>query len=108
MTERIHPFARFYPSYLLEHRHWGCRLLHYVGSWLVLLIVLLSLALRRPWLLALAPIVGYGFAWSGHFLLEKNRPATFRQPWYSLAGDWLMWWQITTGRLPLQERRASS
>lgn len=107
MTDaRIEPFARFYPYYLGEHRHPACRALHYVGSWLVLALVLSAIVLRRPLLLAGAPIAGYGFAWIGHLLFEKNRPATFRQPLYSLAGDWLMWWQITRGRLPITERRA--
>ncbi len=107
-VERIRPFVRFYPYYLGEHRHPVCRLLHYIGSWLVLLTVLAALLMRRPLLLVCAPIAGYGFAWIGHLVFEKNRPATFRQPWYSLAGDWVMWWQITSGTLPIKERRANS
>ncbi len=105
-AERIRPFARFYPYYLGEHRHPVCRLLHYMGGWVVLLIVPAALLLRRPVVLLGAPIAGYGFAWLGHLVFEKNRPATFRQPWYSLAGDWVMWWQITSGTLPIRERRA--
>ncbi len=105
---RIRPFVRFYPHYLGEHRHPVCRLLHYIGSWLVLLIVLTAIVLRRPAVLAGAPIAGYGLAWVGHLMFEKNRPATFRQPWYSLAGECLMWWQITSGALPIKERRGNS
>ena len=52
------------------------------------------------WLgLVLLPLIGYGFAWVGHFFFEKNRPATFKNPWYSLAGDWVMLWQVLTGKI---------
>jgi len=101
---RIHPFALFYEHYLGEHRHPICRLLHFIGSWLVILVVLIAILTRRPLALIAAPIVGYGFAWVGHFFFEKNTPATFRQPWFSLAGDWVLWWQITTGRRSLSDR----
>jgi hypothetical protein len=50
------------------------------------------------WLVA-APLCGYGFAWIGHLVFEKNRPATFRHPLYSLMGDWVMFWQILTGKI---------
>ena len=66
-------------------------------------VVLAAIVTRRPLLLVGAPIVGYGCAWIGHFFFEKNTPATFRQPWYSLAGDWLLWWQITTRRRSLSD-----
>ena len=102
-ASRIHPFPRFYEHYLGEHRNRTCRLLHFIGSWLVIGIVLTALLAHRPLALIAAPIVGYGFAWVGHFFFEKNTPATFRQPWYSLAGDWLLWWQITTRRRSLSE-----
>ena len=98
---RIYPFPRFYEYYLGEHRDPTCRLLHVVGSWLVIAVVVAAMVTRRPLVLVAAPIVGYGFAWVGHFVFEKNRPATFRQPWYSLAGDWVLWWQITTRRRSL-------
>ncbi|MGH8290170.1 MAG: Mpo1-like protein [Steroidobacteraceae bacterium] len=100
---RIHPFPRFYEHYLGEHRNPTCRLLHFIGSWLVIGILLTALLARRPLALLAVPIVGYGFAWVGHFFFEKNTPATFRQPWYSLAGDWLLWWQLTTRRRSLSE-----
>ena len=100
-VSRIRPFARFYQYYLGEHRHPTCRLLHFIGSWLVIAVVLAALLTRRPLVLLAAPLIGYGFAWVGHFFFEHNRPATFRQPWYSLAGDWVLWWQITTRRRSL-------
>jgi hypothetical protein len=94
-------FRQFYPYYLGEHNNVQCRRLHFAGSTLVLLILLgsiLSGALVWLWLL---PVVGYGFAWVGHFFFEKNRPATFRHPLYSLMGDWVMFWDVLRGRVKL-------
>jgi hypothetical protein len=95
-------FSAFYEIYLNEHRHPVSRGLHYVGNWLVIGILMVA-CLTSSWrLLLLLPGVGYGFAWIGHFVFERNRPATFRHPLFSLAGDWVMWWQITSGQLGLR------
>ena len=100
MSGRYRSFAEFYPFYLAEHRNRACRRLHFVGSALVLVIVALAIGVRDPrWLLA-APLAGYGFAWVGHFAFEKNRPATFQHPLYSLMGDWVMFRDILIGRIP--------
>ena len=100
MDDRYRSFAEFYPFYLSEHRNRTCRRLHFVGSALVLAVVVTAIAMRDPlWLLA-APVIGYGFAWVGHFVFEKNRPATFKHPLYSLMGDWVMFRDILTGRIP--------
>lgn len=92
-------FAHFYPAYLAEHRNVNCRRLHFLGSFLVLLLVASALTLRMWWLLLLAPVVGYGFAWLGHFAFEHNRPATFSQPFYSFLGDWVMFKDILIGKV---------
>lgn len=94
-------FREFYPYYLSEHRNRTCRRLHFIGSSLVLgvLAAVLQGALAFGWLLAL-PLIGYGFAWIGHFGFEKNRPATFRHPWYSFLGDWRMFGDMLLGRIP--------
>ncbi|MDX1392379.1 MAG: DUF962 domain-containing protein [Rheinheimera sp.] len=92
-------FRQFYPYYLSEHRHPVCRSLHYIGSTLVLALlvfVLWSQQWRYLWLL---PVIGYGFAWLGHFLFEHNKPATFQYPLYSLAADWVMLKDFLTGQL---------
>lgn len=94
-------FRAFYPYYLSEHRNRVCRRLHFVGSSLVLLIVLLVLVRSEPGWLWLAPVAGYGFAWVGHYVYEQNRPATFKHPFYSLAGDWVMYWDVLRGRVTL-------
>lgn len=97
-------FRDFYPYYLTEHRNATCRKLHFAGSTLVLALIAAAIVLRNPWLLLLVPLAGYGFAWVGHFVFEKNRPATFKHPWYSLLGDWVMYWQLLTGKIRFEER----
>ena len=92
-------FAEFYPVYLGQHTNRICRRLHFVGSTLALLsLVALVLTGKLIWL-PLAVVCGYGFAWIGHFAFEKNRPTTFKQPLYSLLGDWVMYWQMLTGKV---------
>jgi len=93
-------FAEFYPYYLEEHSDPRCRALHYVGSTLVLVVLVWVLVTGTWAALLLLPIIGYGFAWVGHFFFEHNRPATFEYPLYSLMGDWVMLKDFLTGQLP--------
>jgi hypothetical protein len=99
MARRFASFAEFYPFYLGEHADRRTRRIHVIGSALVLLCLGAALATGDWWWFAAMPLCGYGFAWIGHFVFEKNRPATFRHPLYSLMGDWVMFWQILTGRI---------
>jgi len=100
-TAQFRSFAEFYPYYLGEHSNPTCRRLHFVGTSLVIALLAYSIGSGK-WLLLLAvPLAGYGFAWAGHFLFEKNRPATFSHPWYSLVGDFAMFRDILLGRLSL-------
>jgi hypothetical protein len=94
-------FREFYPFYLNEHSDKACRRMHFIGSTLVLAAVVVALVSGNAWWLLLAPVAGYGFAWIGHFVFEKNRPATFTHPLYSLMGDWVMYWQMLSGRIKL-------
>ncbi|SDH18658.1 hypothetical protein SAMN05216603_106255 [Pseudomonas benzenivorans] len=97
--DRYTSFAEFYPYYLQEHSNATCRRLHYVGSLVVLGILAYAIASQQwLWLLAM-PLAGYGFAWVGHFVFEKNRPATFQYPLYSFMGDWVMLKDAFTGRI---------
>lgn len=92
-------FREFYPFYLSEHRNRLCRRLHFAGSTLVL-ITLAWLAVSGRWALWwLLPLFGYGCAWIGHFFFEKNRPATFTHPLYSLVGDWVMYAGMLRGKI---------
>ena len=100
-TRRFTGFREFYPFYLAEHSNRVSRRLHVVGSLGVLGFVAAAVVMREArWLLG-APLCGYGFAWVGHFLFEKNRPATFRHPVYSLMGDWVMLFDVLRGRVRL-------
>jgi hypothetical protein len=100
-TDHFASFAEFYPYYLSEHRNLVSRRLHFVGSLGVIGCLAMALA-TGGWLwLPAAVICGYGFAWVGHFFFEKNRPATFRHPLYSLMGDWAMFRDICVGKISL-------
>ena len=92
-------FREFYPYYLAEHGNRTCRRLHFVGSSLVLGCLVMLLSSGNAMWLVYALLSGYGFAWVGHFFFEKNRPATFSYPFYSFAGDWVMWSEILRGRI---------
>ena len=100
-SEGFASFREFYPFYLGEHQDVNCRRLHFIGT--TGIVGLAALALWQGdlrWLLWV-PLMGYGFAWLGHFLFEKNKPATFRYPLYSLMGDWVMYRDILLGRISL-------
>ncbi len=98
---RFTSFREFYPFYLSEHGNRVSRRLHFIGSCGVLLLLIVAIVQRdMRWLLA-ALLCGYGFAWIGHFFFEKNRPATFKHPLYSFAGDWVMFKDILTGKVRL-------
>ena len=91
-------FQEFYPFYLSEHANRTSRRLHFTGTSIAAALIAAALLTRSWWLLAAAAVAGYAFAWVGHIFFEHNRPATFRHPWYSLMGDWRLWWEILTGK----------
>ena len=93
-------FADFYPFYLSEHMNRTSRRLHFTGTSIAALLIVTVVVTQLWWLLLVGLVQGYAFAWVGHFVFEHNRPATFKYPFYSLAGDWRMWWEILTGRMP--------
>lgn len=98
---RFASFREFYPYYLSEHANRTSRRLHFIGSCGVLALVAVAVIRGDPWWLLGALLCGYGFAWVGHFFFEKNRPATFRHPLYSFAGDWVMFKDVLIGRVKL-------
>ena len=98
--QRFATFREFYPFYLSEHSDRNCRRMHFAGSSLALAFVTTILTRNAWWLLA-ALLCGYGFAWVGHFAFEKNRPASFKQPFYSFLGDWVMYANVWSGKVRL-------
>jgi len=99
MSERFASFREFYPYYLSEHADRTCRRLHFVGTSGALLCVIAAFLSANFWWLLAGLLCGYAFAWVGHFFFEKNRPATFKYPFYSFAGDWVMYADIWRGRV---------
>ena len=103
-TPPFQSFQDFWPFYLGEHRHPVSRALHYCGTTAGTLTVLLALLGKHPLLIPLALLVGYGPAWIGHFVFEKNRPASFKHPLWSLRADYRMLRLFLTGRLDQEFR----
>lgn len=101
MNNEFASFKQFYPYYLSEHQNPTCRRLHFIGS-LLTLVLLIDFVINQRWAWMLVlPLVGYGFAWVGHFFFEHNKPATFRYPVYSFLGDWVMFKDILLGRIKI-------
>ena len=101
----IKTYREFWPFYLSQHAHPLDRRLHFVGTTIVMAILATALATGRYWMLWLMPVAGYGFAWFGHFIVEKNRPATFTYPVWSLGSDFVMWWKMATFQIDAELRR---
>ena len=94
-------FAEFYPFYLGEHSTRWCRRLHFLGSTLALACLGMLIATAKPQYLLYGLLAGYGCAWLGHFVFEKNKPASFKRPLYSFVGDWVMYKDLWTGKIKL-------
>jgi hypothetical protein len=98
MEKAYRSFKEFYPFYLTEHSHPTSRILHFIGTSLVF-VMLFAAIISQKWTLLIAiPLLGYGFAWVGHFFFEKNKPATFQYPAYSLASDFKLFFELLIGK----------
>lgn len=104
-AERFSSFEEFWPHYLREHARPETRAVHIAGTFAALAVLLFGLFAGPWWLVLLAPVVGYGCAWASHMLIERNRPATFTYPAWSLLGDLRLAWLAATGRLGPELRR---
>lgn len=98
MAETITRYRDFWPFYLREHGKPATRAIHYAGTTLSLFAFAAGLVWSGWWFLAM-PIAGYGFAWTAHFAVEHNRPATFRYPLWSLLSDYRMFFLWIGGRM---------
>ena len=96
---RIKTYEEFYQFYLTEHQNKTCRVLHFAGTFLVFVLAFLAVYLGQSILWFFVPVLGYGFAWVGHFFFEKNKPATFSYPLWSLISDFRMFFDIVLGRI---------
>lgn len=102
---RIKTFREFYIFYLSEHSNKTCRLLHFIGTTLVFIFAILAVYLNKPILWIFVPLAGYGFAWVGHLIFEKNKPATFQYPLWSLASDFKMYFHILFGKIGMDNSK---
>ena len=99
MEKKYKTLKEFYPYYLTEHSDVTCRRLHYTGTTLLFVIIAVSIFTGNYAFMFLLPVVGYGFAWLGHYKFERNKPATFQYPLYSLASDFIMYYHFLTGQV---------
>jgi len=103
--ERIKTYKEFYQFYLTEHKDKTCRTLHFIGTFLVFVLIFAALFTGKNYLWALVPVMGYGFAWVGHYFYEKNQPATFKYPLWSLVSDFKMFFELLIGKISFDGRR---
>lgn len=103
--KRIESYAEFWPFYLGEHRDPTCRGLHYFGTSMGVVAAVTAVVVGNPWLVPLGLVLGYGPAWVGHFFVEKNRPASFKYPLWSLFSDFKMLSLFLTGRMGAELER---
>ena len=102
----IETYADFWPYYLQEHAKPATRRLHFIGTGLAVSAIVAAVVTGRAWLGGIALLAGYGPAWFAHFVIEKNRPATFTYPLWSLFSDFRMAFTWITGRLGQELDRA--
>lgn len=105
MNHQIETYKEFYKFYLKQHSNKTCRLLHVIGTTVVFALAITALYHNLPKLWILVPIAGYGFAWIGHFFFERNKPATFKYPIWSLKSDFKMYFQILSGKISLDSSK---
>lgn len=106
MNERFTTYREFWPHYLREHAKPKTRTLHFLGTGVATMALVALAATGEFWLLPVALAAGYGPAWIGHFFVEKNRPATFKHPFWSLVSDYRMAFVWLTGRLDSELTKA--
>jgi hypothetical protein len=100
-------FKEFWPYYLREHSDPRTRAIHIAGTVAALALLVALVITRNIWFLPIALVAGYGPAWFAHFVIEKNRPATFKHPLLSLAGDFTMLGHALCGTLGEEVRKAT-
>jgi hypothetical protein len=108
MPDRMTKYAEFWNFYVQEHSKPATRALHFAGTSLGLLALVWVIWSGRWFYFPIFLVVGYAFAWFAHFVVEKNRPATFKYPLWSLISDLKMMWYMATGRMGREVERVSA
>jgi hypothetical protein len=101
----MHSYREFWPFYISQHRQPGTRALHFIGTTGAILCLIAAIVTQTWWFLLLVPVAGYGPAWLAHLLVERNRPATFTHPLWSLIGDFHMYGLMWLGRMDAEIAR---
>ena len=104
MSTRFNSFTEFWPFYVCEHSKPETRTLHFIGTSTIIPLFLLAVFFNL-YLVLLIPVSAYGFAWYSHFNIEKNKPATFTYPFWSLLGDFRMFWLMCCGKMDTEVKR---
>jgi hypothetical protein len=108
MSDRFKTFEEFWPYYVLEHSKKSTRVLHFIGTTAAVATLGAALVKGKPALIPLALVAGYGPAWISHFFIEKNRPATFKYPLWSLLADFRMWGKMASGTMDAEVEAAQA
>jgi hypothetical protein len=98
-TKIYRTLSEFYPFYLSQHANRISRRLHFIGTTTALMLLVSAFITQLWWIVAIAFVQGYAFAWLGHFFFEHNKPATFAYPWFSFISDLCLWWEMLTGKI---------
>lgn len=106
--ERIETYAAFWDFYVAEHKQPATRLLHFIGTSLGLILLFWFIKKGAYLYIPLCFVVGYAFAWFSHFVIEKNKPATFKYPFWSFISDYKMMFYILTGKMNAEVERVKS
>ena len=101
---KFNSFSEFYPFYISEHSNKTSKIVHFIGTCGIFILLAATVITKNLNFLWFVPLSGYGFAWLGHFKFEKNRPASFKYPIYSMTGDFLMFWHLLTGKLSFADQ----
>ena len=99
MASPYRTYQEFWPFYLREHSKPQTRAIHYIGSIASVVVLIWAVATQNWWWLLAVPVCGYSFAWFSHFFVEKNKPATFQAPVWSLISDYRMCAQFISGQI---------
>ncbi|GAA4107687.1 DUF962 domain-containing protein [Aquimarina addita] len=105
MSDRIETYQEFYKFYLTEHQNKTSRTLHFIGTFLVFVVIGIAIYFNWSWKWIFVPLVGYGFAWVGHAFFEKNKPATFKYPFWSLISDFKLFFEILFGKRSFDSKK---
>jgi hypothetical protein len=106
VPDDLKTFSDFWPYYVRDHLNWTNQVLHVIGTSISLYLLYYFIHESLWYLIWLPFVTGYTFAWVGHFLFERNRPTTYKYPWFSLRGDIRFWHRFLLGKMPSEIRKA--